>query len=63
VRALGFTNDERLAYIDLVGGSSAGFETEMDHRLLGYPYTLELSRWSQKLCGGVVGPPMPEWAR
>lgn len=41
VRALGLTNDERLAYIDLVGGSSASFETEMDHRLLGYPYTLE----------------------
>lgn len=40
VQALGFTNDERLAYIDVVTGSSAGYETEMDHRLLGYPYTL-----------------------
>jgi uncharacterized protein YwqG len=41
VRALGLTNDEHRAYSDLVMGLSAGFEAEMDHRLLGYPYTLE----------------------
>jgi uncharacterized protein YwqG len=40
IKSLGMTNDERLAYIDLVVGSSAGFETEMDHRLLGHPYQL-----------------------
>jgi uncharacterized protein DUF1963 len=39
--ARGFTNDERLALIDVVGGESAGFDEVMDHRLLGYPYTLD----------------------
>jgi uncharacterized protein YwqG len=41
MRALGLTNDEHRGYTDIVSGQSAGFETEMDHRLLGHPYTLE----------------------
>ncbi|HEV2237814.1 MAG TPA: YwqG family protein [Ktedonobacterales bacterium] len=39
--ARGFTNDERLALIGVVGGASVGFDELMDHRLLGYPYTLD----------------------
>jgi hypothetical protein len=36
-----FTNDERLALIGIQGGElDTDFEDEMDHRLLGYPYTL-----------------------
>jgi Domain of unknown function (DUF1963) len=62
VRALGFTNDERLGYIDLVSGESAGFETEMDHRLLGYPYTLNpdpfLSGYLAR--NGIERPTLPE---
>ncbi|HEY7983013.1 MAG TPA: YwqG family protein, partial [Ktedonobacterales bacterium] len=39
--ALGCTNDERLALIGIVGGElDTSFDDEMDHRLLGYPYTL-----------------------
>jgi hypothetical protein len=39
--ARGFTNEERLGLIDVVGGGRfADFAEEMDHRLLGYPYTL-----------------------
>jgi uncharacterized protein YwqG len=43
--ARGFTNDERLALIDVVTGDRfTSFEAEMDHRLLGYPYTLNNPR-------------------
>jgi hypothetical protein len=39
--ALGCSNDERLALIGIVGGDlDTSFADEMDHRLLGYPYTL-----------------------
>jgi uncharacterized protein YwqG len=39
--ARGFTNDERLGLIDVViGDRIVSFDELMDHRLLGYPYTL-----------------------
>lgn len=62
IEALQFTNDERLAYTDLVGGSSAGFESEMDHRLLGYPYTLEPDPFYRGYLArnGIAAPP---WER
>ncbi len=41
ITQLGFTNEERLAYITVVGGEDVGYLPEMDHRLLGYPYQLE----------------------
>jgi hypothetical protein len=41
ITQLGFTNDERLGYIAVVGGADVGYLPEMDHRLLGYPYQLE----------------------
>jgi uncharacterized protein YwqG len=41
VLALGLTNEERNAYIEVEGGADVGYLPEMDHRLLGYPYTLE----------------------
>jgi hypothetical protein len=40
VQSLRLSEDEQGAYSDIVSGESAGFETEMDHRLLGYPYVL-----------------------
>jgi hypothetical protein len=62
VRALGLTDDEHNAYVDLVMGTSAGFETEMDHRLLGYPYTLNpdpfLSGYLAR--NGLERPTLPE---
>jgi uncharacterized protein YwqG len=43
--ARGFTNDERLGLIDIVTGDRfTSFDDEMDHRLLGYPYTLNNPR-------------------
>jgi uncharacterized protein YwqG len=41
VRQIGFTNNERLGYIAVTGGSDVAYLPEMDHRLLGYPYALE----------------------
>jgi hypothetical protein len=38
---LGFTHAERLGYIAVTGGEDVEYLPEMDHRLLGYPYTLE----------------------
>jgi hypothetical protein len=61
VRGLGFANDERLGYIDLVGGSSVGFDDEMDHRLLGYPYDLEPDPFLEGYLwrNGIERPTMP----
>ncbi len=41
IQRLGFTNDERHGYIDIVTGSDVDYLDEMDLRLLGYPYELE----------------------
>lgn len=41
IERLGFTHDERLGYIRVVGGADVGYLPEMDCRLLGYPYELE----------------------
>lgn len=41
IERLGFTNAERLNYIRVVGGADVGYLSEMDCRLLGYPYELE----------------------
>lgn len=41
IQRLGFTNDERLGYIDVALGSDMGYLPEMDLHLLGYPYQLE----------------------
>lgn len=40
VRALGLSKTERIAYVDVQTGGDIGYLPEMDHRLLGYPYTL-----------------------
>jgi Domain of unknown function (DUF1963) len=62
VRDLGLTDEEQNRYLDLVLGESAGFETEMDHRLLGYPYTLNpdpfLSGYLAR--NGIERPTLPE---
>ncbi|HEX8983473.1 MAG TPA: YwqG family protein [Ktedonobacterales bacterium] len=41
IQQLGFTNDERIGYINITTGSDVGYLAEMDLRLLGYPYELE----------------------
>lgn len=41
VQRLGFTNDERAGYINVVTGLDIDYLPEMDLHLLGYPYALE----------------------
>lgn len=41
IERLGFTEDERQGYIQVVSGADVGYLPEMDCRLLGYPYELE----------------------
>jgi uncharacterized protein YwqG len=62
VRDLGLTDEEHNRYLDLVMGTSAGFETEMDHRLLGYPYTLTLDPFLAGYLArnGIERPTLPE---
>jgi uncharacterized protein YwqG len=62
VRALGLSDDEQNRYTDLVMGNSAGFETEMDHRLLGYPYTLNPDPFLAGYVArnGIARPTLPE---
>jgi uncharacterized protein YwqG len=64
VRDLGLADDEFNRYLDLVMGQSAGFETEMDHRLLGYPYVLTLDPFLSGYLArnGLERPTLPEQA-
>lgn len=41
IQQLGFTNDERIGYVNITTGADVGYLAEMDLRLLGYPYELE----------------------
>lgn len=59
IRRLGFTNDERLGYIDVTTGSDVEYLPEMDLRLLGYPYELEPPTFEEayRIAHGIQRPP------
>jgi uncharacterized protein YwqG len=59
VTRLGFTNDERLGYIDVTTGKAVGYLPEMDLRLLGYPYELEPTTFEEayRAAHGIPLPP------
>ena len=47
VKRIGFTNDERVGYVEVTGGGDVGYLPEMDHRLLGYRYELGSHTFAQ----------------